>query len=438
VAAAAERHGALRRALGVLPRGGTLPGPVWQRRHAFLTALLAGHVALLPLVGIAAGRGVWHSLAEGGVLIAAFAVLATASRLHHDVRSTSVAVGLITSSIVLVHFTGGYVEAHFHFFLALLLVSFYESWLPLLVAATITASHHLAGSLVAPEALFQHAEPWPWVALHAASVVGFLLVSVAYWRLNEELRLQRERALEHVVAQQHELRARTDDLTAANARLQELDRLKSDFVSVASHELRTPLTSVLGFASTLRHRWPELDEAERREFVGLIEEQGTRLARLVTDLLDLSRIEAGTTPVRPAHVGVRAAAEQAVAAVAADSPIAIRCDDALDVRVDPTHLDQMLVNYLSNALRYGAPPIEVEAVRTRGSVEIRVRDAGDGVAPDLVPRLFEKFVEGGSTDGRGTGLGLAIVHGLAELNGGSAWYEPGARGATFCLRLPAA
>ncbi|MGH2678216.1 MAG: sensor histidine kinase, partial [Actinomycetota bacterium] len=108
----------------------------------------------------------------------------------------------------------------------------------------------------------------------------------------------------------------------------------------------------------------------------------------------------------------------------------------LRVRVDPDHLEQILMNYVSNAMRYGRPPVRIDAGRRDRFVEIVVADSGSGVPPAFVPRLFEEFAQAGRS-GTGTGLGLSIVLGLARAQGGDAWYEAGEPGARFCVRLPA-
>jgi signal transduction histidine kinase len=238
------------------------------------------------------------------------------------------------------------------------------------------------------------------------------------------------------------LRRHAEELEAANRRLREADRVKSDFVSMASHELRTPLTSIVGFASTLRAYWDRTPDEEKRTYIEVIERQAERLSRLVNDLLAMSRIESGTLVVRAEPVVVA----DAVAQVLHDldptaEPVEVQVDADLTVIADPDHLQQMLLNYLTNAQKYGAPPIRIEGRRAGDAVVLAVVDHGPGVPEHFVPSLFERFTQastGVARKAKGTGLGLSIVRGLAQANGGDAWYEPAEPGARFCLRLPAA
>jgi signal transduction histidine kinase len=240
---------------------------------------------------------------------------------------------------------------------------------------------------------------------------------------------------------ERELERSAEELRRANEELRAADEMKSHFVAVASHELRTPLTSILGFATTLLRFWSRLSDQQRRDHVGIIEEQGRRLSRLVDDLLTLSRIEAGVLETRPEDVPLEKAVMTAVDAFPGLAPdLRVAVDPTIQVTADPDHLQQILVNYLSNALRYGAAPFAVEAAPAGEWVDVRVRDAGPGVPVAFEARLFERFAQAPSVDrAGGTGLGLSIVRGLVETQGGRAWYEPAhPRGSCFAVRLPAA
>jgi signal transduction histidine kinase len=211
---------------------------------------------------------------------------------------------------------------------------------------------------------------------------------------------------------------------------------------VASHELRTPLTAISGFASTMRVRWSTLSDGDKFRFVEIIDEQADRLGRLVTDLLTLSRIESGRLDARVEPVSVAKVIERTVRELDIDD-VDITGDSDVRALADEDYLQQILVNYLSNAIVYGARPISVDVSRVQGWVELVVSDQGPGVPSEFVPQLFDRFargpVESRPDVASGTGLGLSIVEGLAHAHGGTAWYEPNEpTGARFGVRLPAA
>ncbi len=247
------------------------------------------------------------------------------------------------------------------------------------------------------------------------------------------------------VANARELERYAGELESVNRELRVADQLKSDFVSMASHELRTPLTSIVGFASTLLNYWDQTPEADKRTYIGVIDRQSQRLSRLVNDLLAMSRIESGALNTRRTRVDLRIAIAQAITdlgTVAGDDDLDVRCPEDIDVLADPDHVQQILVNYLSNAFKYGAPPVTIDVVHDeqRDQVVLRIRDSGDGVPHEFVPQLFDKFSQastGSTRKATGTGLGLSIVRGLAEANGGSAWYErpDDGAGSVFCVAL---
>ncbi|MCW2961242.1 MAG: sensor signal transduction histidine kinase [Thermoleophilia bacterium] len=235
------------------------------------------------------------------------------------------------------------------------------------------------------------------------------------------------------------LRLTAQQLNTANASLRLHDEMRTHFLAMASHELRTPLTSISGFASTLVDRWEDLSDDQRRQFVQIIHEQGARLTRLVNDLLALTRLEGGEYPVRVRPIQVRERLEQARKAAGLDEEAEITCEADVMAVADPDALEQILLNFLTNAKRYGAPPIRLDAfARDDGWVEISVYDTGPGVPRPFIPHLFAKFAQGptGTPDPTGTGLGLSIVQGLATAQGGDSWYEPVfPHGSRFAIRL---
>jgi diguanylate cyclase (GGDEF)-like protein/PAS domain S-box-containing protein len=188
--AATETSGALWR---LLPHGGTLPEDAWRRRHHALLALLWVHVVGLTVFALARGYPVVHSLLEGSA-VAAPAVLASVFHANRRAASAMVSIGLITSSAVLVHIWGGVIEAHFHFFVVIVLLTLYEDWLPFILAAGYVLLHHGVMGALDPSSVYNHpaaiAHPWRWAAIHAAFVAAAAAGAVIAWRLNEDLRAQ--------------------------------------------------------------------------------------------------------------------------------------------------------------------------------------------------------------------------------------------------------
>jgi signal transduction histidine kinase len=229
--------------------------------------------------------------------------------------------------------------------------------------------------------------------------------------------------------------------------LRRLSALRADFVSLVSHELRAPMASVIGCAQTLRQRWRELAPDQRESFLALIEGETARLATLIGDVLDTSRIEAGTFPftfgqvdleelVREASEVVRLGQEEVGLCLSVTSRIP-------PVRGDRERLRQLLLNLLSNAVKYtvAGDEVEVSAANEDGAVAVSVTDHGPGIPREEQRLIFEKFgrVNQGGKAKPGAGLGLFIARSIAEAHGGSldVESEPGA-GATFTLRLPLA
>jgi diguanylate cyclase (GGDEF)-like protein/PAS domain S-box-containing protein len=184
---------AIARIRDALPQGRTLPEETWRRRHHVLLALLWAHVVVLPLFGIARGYGVGHSIVEGGI-VAIPAMLALLARRHPRAAAGFVSLGLITSSAVLVHLWGGTIEAHFHFFVMIVVLSLYEDWLPFLLAAGYVVLHHGVSGVFDPDSVFNHQaaleHPWRWALIHGAFVTAAGIGAIANWRLNEDVRAE--------------------------------------------------------------------------------------------------------------------------------------------------------------------------------------------------------------------------------------------------------
>lgn len=221
-------------------------------------------------------------------------------------------------------------------------------------------------------------------------------------------------------------------------------------VSTVAHELRSPLTSVKGFTATLLRRWDRFTDDQKRLMLETIEHDADRVTRLITELLDISRIDAGRLQVRRQPVDVVATAhrhvERMVASGHAQSRFVVTAADALpEVWADPDRLDQVLANLLENAVRHGDGTVTMEIVATQqdgadgelvDAVAVVVSDEGEGIAEEDMQRVFTRFWHGSRRGG--TGLGLYLVRGLVEAHGGHVQVARGpAGGAQFRFTLPA-
>jgi signal transduction histidine kinase len=212
------------------------------------------------------------------------------------------------------------------------------------------------------------------------------------------------------------------------------------FLATATHDLRNPITAILGLAWMLEHDADRLAPEERTAVASAITRQARHLDRLVDDLLTIGVLAAGHR-VEPEVVDVAAAVDTIVADSAFTIPVEVAVPAGVEALVDPGRLRQMVVNLVANAGRHGASRATVTGAVRGDWVELRIVDDGPGVAPELVPRLFERFATSGATTAAGersTGLGLSIVRALARAHGGDAWYEPLPDGSCFALRLPQA
>ena len=233
---------------------------------------------------------------------------------------------------------------------------------------------------------------------------------------------------------------RASILEVANAELREANQLKSDLVAMLSHDVGQPLSVISGYAEMLIDDWDTTGDADRRHMVGGIASAAGRLTMLVDEVLSMAKSDAGAIQANPVPVRVADAVEQAVAAVG-DGVIGIvvRPPGGASVLSDPVHLQQVLVNLITNAGKYGQPPVEVSVTEVgEDLVELRVADHGPGVPEEFVPHLFDRFTRAGDAaeSADGSGLGLFIVRKLAEANGGQVTYEHGRpQGACFVVSL---
>jgi signal transduction histidine kinase len=256
-------------------------------------------------------------------------------------------------------------------------------------------------------------------------------------RIRQEAEAIAERATGDLYASLQDLGRLNEELAGANQAIR-------DFVSVASHDLRGPLAAINGFVQLMQQKWGDFDDGRRLEFLDIIGKQGGHLNRLVEDLLCISKIETGGIEARIEDIYIDRALDEAVQSLGASASAVTVAHSADEVRIlaDPDHVSRIVQNYLTNAVKYGGPPIAATCHANGGFAEVHVCDNGRGVPEEFVPRLFEKFAraeDAVTREHEGTGLGLSIVRGLARANGGDAWYEPNQpHGSCFAVRFPKA
>ncbi len=252
-----------------------------------------------------------------------------------------------------------------------------------------------------------------------------------------------------VIIYSRELERTTAELKAANERLQELDRLKDEFISTVTHELRTPLTSVRSIAEIL-HDTEDLDPDQHRQFLGIIIKESERLTRLINQVLDFQKMESGRMEWQVQEVDIRDVVSEAVSRtdrLARDKRAAVRIHQPESpmpkIPGDFDRLIQVMLNLISNAVKFcdeDRGRIDITLSHDTEKVRVDVQDNGIGISPEDQERIFDKFHQirnVNKTRPSGSGLGLSISRRIVEHHGGIIWVEsePGA-GSTFSFELP--
>jgi signal transduction histidine kinase len=228
--------------------------------------------------------------------------------------------------------------------------------------------------------------------------------------------------------------------------IRRLEQSRSDFVSMVSHELRTPLTSIKAYLDTLQRQDADFDEETRAGFVKVIARETERMIRLINDLLDLSRIEAGRLEIRPTPLDLYELISRVVSRIepqALGRRIAIDLPDGMEpVMAEAGKLEQVLLNIVSNAIKFSPEDSEIviSARPLKEKVMIEVRDQGSGIAPENLPYIFDRYTrvgQPGSGGARGSGLGLYVTRKLVEAHGGRIWAESELeKGTTMLFTVP--
>lgn len=223
-----------------------------------------------------------------------------------------------------------------------------------------------------------------------------------------------------------------------------LERNRADLISTVAHELRSPLTSVKGFTATLLAKWDRFNDDQKKVMLETVNADADRVTRLLADLLDVSRIDAGRLELHRQVVDLEHAIRKAfagrIASGEAESRFVLKRQGELpEMWVDPDKVDQVIGNLVENALKYGAGTVTVSLTGSPAGAEVTVTDEGEGIPAEMLARVFTKFwrrADGGRR--QGTGLGLFIVKGLVEAHGGEITAGRAATGgAEFRFTLPA-
>jgi signal transduction histidine kinase len=420
-----------------LPKGTRLPDSSWNTRHRLLLAVTWANIPLLGVIGLRGGEDADHIALELFIVLALIAG-------SHIVKSQAnkavlISLALVSCSALLVHFTDGLIESHFHFFVVVPLISLYRDWRPLAVGLAFVIAHHSVAGVLAPASVFNHpaalAHPIRWALVHGVYVLALTAVIIAYWRFSEKL--------EGALAREENLRrgVEAEKLQLEAERLEHLVRSKDKFVASVSHELRTPLSAVLGFAEILRDETSDLSEEERLELTTTIAQEAYDLAGIVEDLLVSARAEIDAVHVSqvPVDIGANCAQVVEVLTEADRSRITVvEPEERVRAVADPVRLRQIIRNLLTNAIRYGGERVFVEYENRHNRVCLSVRDDGAEIPPSEQERIFLPYAsahEPGSQPSA-VGLGLSVSRQLADLMAGRLAYRHDGHWSIFELELP--
>jgi signal transduction histidine kinase len=328
-------------------------------------------------------------------------------------RSLAASLGLLVCSAVLVHLSGGLIELHFHYFVAVAVIALYQEWIVYAVAILfVLLEHGLLGQLDR-EYVYDHAgNPWVLALVHAAFVCAMAVAQLAFWHYQERAR----------AGEEHYRRELYEGQQSLVARLEDAAQVRADLVGTVTHEFRTPLTGISAALMTLRRRRHRLDDLKIDELLDAAQLHAERLRRLLENMLTAAE----ATAVDPGAVGDIAAV---TAEVTAGLPsvqrerVVLDLPSALPARIGREALHQVLANLLDNALVHSWPgtKVVVSGGRVGSDAVVRVRNAGPDLAPEQLTALLEPFTQGemSSTRSReGLGMGLYVVRRLVEVHGG--------------------
>jgi diguanylate cyclase (GGDEF)-like protein/PAS domain S-box-containing protein len=264
---------AIGRLRDVLPAGKTLPPEVWLRRHRGMVVLVWLHAVGLPIYGLTRGYPLWHVMIDA-LPITAFALAATVPYRSPRFRACMVALGLLSSSAILVHLAGGSTEAHFHFFVMVTLLACYEEWVPYLLAILFVLVHHGLMGAIDPSSVYDHpnavSDPWKWAGIHALFIAALCAVNVISWRMNEDARAERAAALERTQRSEAQFRGTFEDapigmaIVAVDGRILRVNRSLCRITGYSEERMLALKAQDFGPGSR-DEPWGDLPDAEERE-----------------------------------------------------------------------------------------------------------------------------------------------------------------------------
>ena len=403
--------------LSALPRGNSLADAAWAPRHRLLLWLLAAHIPALAGVAFVTGKTQTADLLEiAPVAVALVVGMVGKSRLP---RSAAVTLGLVYSASVLVHFSGGLIQAHFHYFVVLGFVALYQDWRPYLAAVGYVVLGHGLVGVLAPGAIYNDpgaaGQPWLWAIVHGVFILAACAAHVVFWKQSERQQL----AAEAYYAQLYE------GERALVGELRQAQRVKDELMGVVGHEFRTPLTSIQGFARTLEARYDRMDREAVHACTQAIEREAKRLTRMVANVLTASE---DITPSEGDVCRLDEVIAKVIGEVTETMPTATRnlrtqVAPGSMVRMRYEHVHQVAFNLLENAVKFAVPESDVGvSTRREGNMLVlEVTNVGSPISPADRERIFEAFVQGDSSATRrhgGMGLGLHIARTIVTAYGG--------------------
>jgi signal transduction histidine kinase len=393
-----------------VPHGQGLPADDWVARHRLLLWVLVVHLPVLVVYALHTKSAVWQALASVSplVLLLGAASVPGVRRL----RALAISLGLLYSSVVLVHISRGQFELHFHFFVVVALIALYEDWAVYLLAiAFVFLANGLVGDWITS---YEPVSPWAFATTNAAFTCALVGAQMVFWHFNEQSR----RRAEHYRAQLYE------GQQSLMARLEETDRIRSDLVATVSHEFRTPLTGIRGALLTIRQRRDRMSAAQLDDILDSAVTYSDRLSRLLENMLTAATAtgaEEDTVTDLPEVVNEVLATLSYSPTTAAN--VTVDLPSRLSVRMARQALHQVVANLVDNALVHSWPgkPVRLTAGRVGDEVVLRVRNLGPDLDPATIRQLFEPFTQRDGTATReidGAGMGLYVVRRLVEVHGG--------------------